>query len=150
MPCISGHDGFQQRNGQSVQGNGHFRHVKEKSSFIRSIDAQIADRTVCNAFDTADIMDGDFLFPICNHPSGQAGFPLFKVRIIQRQVQCVQIVRKIISQLMTGKSGNNGFGLPYIMSARGIVPIRIQLRSHIFPVPAAENKVITDVRIQVT
>ena len=51
---------------------------------------------------------------------------------------------------MTGKSGNNGFGLPYIMAARGIVPIRIQLRSHIFPVPAAENKVITDVRIQVT
>ena len=59
-------------------------------------------------------------------------------------------VRKIISQLMTGKSGNNGFGLPYIMAARGIVPIRIQLRSHIFPVPVAENKVITDVRIQVT
>lgn len=64
MPCISGHDGFQQRNGQSVQGNGHLWHIKEKSSFIRSIDAQIADRTVCNAFDTADITDGDFLFPL--------------------------------------------------------------------------------------
>ena len=52
--------------------------------------------------------------------SGSLGNPIDKLEKMCIR-DSVQIVRKIISQLMTGKSGNNGFGLPYIMAARGTV-----------------------------